>query len=117
LRREIEIYVEKRLNGIKQEITQLQSQVDEKCKLLLESEGEGQWDGSLAASVTEHLHAAHERGVELAAAESSRSQASSDMAIVKAAIEEIQGQRSQSEVLKALVNRGSSFAPRVPSSL
>lgn len=113
LRREIESYVEKRLSGIKQDISKLQSQVNETCKLLLESEGEGQWDGSLAASVTEHLHAAHERGVELAAAESSRSQASSDMAILKASIEEIQGQRSQSEVLKALVNRGSSFAPRV----
>ena len=113
LRREIESYVEKRLSGIKQDITRLQTQVNETCRLLLESEGEDQWDGSLAASVTEHLHAAHERGVELAAAESSRTQASSDMAIVKAAIEEIQSQRSQSEVLKALVNRGSSFAPRV----
>jgi hypothetical protein len=113
LRHEIESYVEKRLSGIKQDISQLQNQVNETCKLLLESGGEGQWDGSLAASITEHLHAAHERGVELAAAESSRSQASSNMAIVKAAIEEIQGQRSQSEVLKALVNRASSFAPRV----
>lgn len=113
LRREIESYVEKRLSGIKQDIAHLQTQVDETCKLLLVSEGEGQWDGSLAAAVTEHLHAAHERGVELAASESSRTQASSDMAIVKAAIEEIQGQHSQSEVLKALVNRGSSFAPRV----
>ena len=35
------------------------------------------------------------------------------MAILKAAIEEIQGERSQADVLKALVNRGSSFAPRV----
>src|SRR6267143_6180786 len=113
LRREIESYVEKRLRGIKQDITQLQTQVNETCRLLLESEGEGQWDGSLAAAVTEHLRAAHERGIELAASESSRTQASSDMAKVKAAIEDIQGQRSQSEVLKALVNRGSSFAPRV----
>ena len=113
LRREIESYVEKRLSGIKQDIAQLQTQVSETCQRLLESEGEGQWDGSLAAAVTEHLHAAHERGVELAASESSRTQAASDMAIVKSAIEEIQGERSQSEVLKALVNRGSSFAPRV----
>jgi hypothetical protein len=113
LRREIESYVEKRLSGIKQDIAQLQTQVNETCKVLLESEGEGQWDGSLAATITEHLHAAHERGVELAASESSRTQASSDMAIVKSALEEIQGQRSQADVLKALVNRGSSFAPRV----
>ena len=113
LSREIESYVEKRLSGIKQDVAQLQNQVNETCKILLESAGEGQWDGSLASAITEHLHAAHERGIELAAAESSRTQASSDMAIVKAALEEIQGQRTQSEVLKALVNRGSSFAPRV----
>ena len=113
LRREIESAVERRLSGLKQEIAQLQNQFNETCKRLLESEGEDQWDGSLAATITEHLRAAHERGIELAASESTRTQASSDMAIVKAAIEDIQGQRSQSEALKALVNRGSSFAPRV----
>jgi hypothetical protein len=69
-------------------------------------------EGSLIASITEHLHAAHERGVELAASESSRAKASSDMAIVKSAITEINDQKSQADVLKALVNRASSFAPR-----
>ena len=113
LRREIESYVESRLSGIKQEIAQLQTQLNESLKRVLEGEGEAQWDGSLASSVAEHLRAAHERGVELAASESARTQASSDMAIIKAAIEEIEGQTSQAEVLKTLVNRASSFAPRV----
>jgi hypothetical protein len=70
-------------------------------------------EGSLIAAITEHLHAAHERGVELAASESARAKASSDMAIVKSAIGEINEQKSQAEILKALVNRASSFAPRV----
>jgi hypothetical protein len=70
-------------------------------------------EGSLIASITEHLHAAHERGIEMAASESSRAKASSDMAIVKAAIGEINEQKSQADILKALVNRASSFAPRV----
>jgi hypothetical protein len=113
LRREIESYVETRLSGIKQEIAQLQTQLNESLKRVLEGEGEAQWDGSLAASIAEHLRAAHERGVELAASESARTQASSDMAIIKAAIEEIEGQHSQTEILKTLVNRASSFAPRV----
>ncbi len=113
LRREIESYVENRLSGLKQEIAQLQTQLNESLKRVLEGEGEGQWDGSLAASIAEHLRAAHERGVELAASESARTQASSDMAIIKAAIEEIEGQHSQAEILKTLVNRASSFAPRV----
>ena len=34
------------------------------------------------------------------------------MAIVKAAIDEIVGLQSQAEILKTLVNRASSFAPR-----
>jgi hypothetical protein len=59
------------------------------------------------------LHAAHERGVELAASESSRAKASSDMAIVKSAISEINEQKSQADILKTLVNRAASFAPRV----
>ncbi len=113
LRREIEGFVESRLSVIKQEIAQLQTQINESLKRVLESEGEAQWDGSLAASIAEHLRAAHERGVEFAASASARTQASSDMALVKSAIEEIEGQKSQSEILKTLVNRASSFAPRV----
>lgn len=113
LRREIESYVESRLSSVKQEISQLQTQLNESLTRVLESKGEGQWDGSLAATVAEHLRAAHERGIELAASESARTQASSDMAIVKAAIEEMEAQDSQSEALKTLVNRASSFAPRV----
>jgi len=113
LRHEIGSYVERRLSEFKQEIAQLQNQLNESLKQILEREGETQWDGSLAAAVAEHLRAAHERGIELAASESTRAQASSDMAIVKAAIDEIVGQQSQSEILKTLVNRASSFAPRV----
>lgn len=113
LRHEIESYVENRLSSIKQDVAQLQTQLNESLKRILESEGEAQWDGSLASSISEHLRAAHERGIELAASESARTQASSDMAIVKAAIEEIEGQDSQAEALKNLVNRASSFAPRV----
>jgi hypothetical protein len=113
LRREIESYMDGRLNAIKQEITALQSLLNESLSNFLDRQGDVQMEGSLVASITEHLHAAHERGVELASAESARAKASSDMAIVKSAIGEINEQKSQSEVLKALVNRASSFAPRV----
>ena len=72
-----------------------------------------QLDGSVSASVLEHLRAAREEGIDLAASESSRAKASSDMAIVKAAISEVNEQDSQAGILKALVNRAASFAPRV----
>lgn len=113
LRREIESYIDGRLGGIKQEIASLQSQLNESLSRLLDSQSEVQLDGGVASSIMEHLRAAHEEGIDLAASESSRAKASSDMAIVKAAISEIDGLESQGEILKALINRASSFAPRV----
>ncbi|HEV8426880.1 MAG TPA: hypothetical protein VGQ41_03135 [Pyrinomonadaceae bacterium] len=113
LRREVESYLESRLSAVKQEITALQSLLNESLSTALERQGDVQMEGSLVAAIQEHLHAAHERGVELAASESSRAKASSDMAIVKSAITEINEQKSQADILKALVNRASSFAPRV----
>jgi len=113
LRREIESYLETRMSAVKQEITTLQSLLNESLSAFLERQDNVQMEGSMIAAIGEHLHAAHERGVELAASESSRAKASSDMAIVKAAIGEINEQKSQAEILKALVNRASSFAPRV----
>ena len=113
LRREIESYLDGRLSAIRQEISTLQSLLNESLSTFLDRQADVQMEGSLLASITEHLHAAHERGVELASSQTSRAKASSDMAIVKAAITEINEQKSQAEVLKALVNRASSFAPRI----
>lgn len=113
LRHEIESYIEGRLGGIKQEIAALQSQLNESLSRLLDRQAEVQLDGGVAASIMEHLRAAHEEGIDLAASESSRAKASSDMAIVKAAISEIDIQETQAAILKLLVNRASAFAPRV----
>lgn len=113
LRQEIESYLEGRISGLKQEISALQTQLNESISNLLERQSEVQIDGALAASILEHLRAAHEEGINLAAAESSRARASSDLAIIKAAITEIDEQQTQAEILKILVNRSGSFAPRV----
>jgi hypothetical protein len=113
LRHEIESYIEGRLSGVKQEIAALQSQLNEALSRLLDRQAEVQLDGSVAASIVEHLRAAHEAGIDLAATESSRAKASSDMAIVKAAISEIDEQETQANILKILVNRAATFAPRV----
>jgi hypothetical protein len=113
LRHEIESYIEGRIAGIKQEIAALQSQLNESLTRLMDRQSEVQLDGGVAASILEHLRAAHDEGIDLAASESSRAKASSDMAIVKAAISEIEEQQSQADILKILVNRASSFAPRV----
>ena len=113
LRHDIESYIEGRLSGIKQEIAALQSQLNESLSRLMDRQGEVQLDGGLASSILEHLRAAHEEGIDLAASESARAKASSDMAIVKAAISEVDEQKSQADILKILVNRAAAFAPRV----
>lgn len=113
LRQEIETYIEGRLSGLKQEIAQLQNQLNDSLSQLLDRQSDVQVDGSLAASIMEHLRAAHEEGIDLAASESSRAKASSDLALVKAAVSEIDEQSSQADILKTLVNRGAAFAPRV----
>ena len=114
LREEVDRYINSRLNGLQEEITRLQSQVNEAFTRLLESSrGEGETNAEIAASISEVIRAAHERGIETAAAESSHTKASSDMAILKAAIDEISEQHSQAEILNSLVNRAASFAPRV----
>ena len=113
LRHELESYIEGRIGGIKQEIAALQSQLNESLSRLLDRQGDVQLDGAIASSILEHLRAAHEEGIDLAASESSRAKASSEMAIIKAAISEIDEQDSQAGILKILVNRAASFAPRV----
>jgi len=113
LRHELESYIEGRIGGIKQEIAALQSQLNESLSRMLDRQREVQLDGSVSASVLEHLRAAREEGLDQAASESSRAKASSDMAIVKAAISEVNEQDSQAGILKVLVNRAASFAPRV----
>ncbi|HEX8139094.1 MAG TPA: GAF domain-containing protein [Pyrinomonadaceae bacterium] len=114
LRAELNDHINTRMSGIQEEVARLQSQVNEAFTRILErSTSQGETDTSLAVSIAEHIRAAHERGIEEAAAESARTKASSDLAILKAAVEEIDDQRTQAGILDSLVNRAASFAPRV----
>ncbi len=114
LRAELKQYLSSRLSELQEEITRLQSQVNESFTRVLErSRGEVETDTSVTATISQHIRAAYEHGIEAAAAESTRTKASSDMAILKAGIDEISEQHSQTEILTALVNRAASFAPRI----
>ena len=114
LRKEIDGYVNERLNGLQEEIKRLHNQLNEAFARLSEhATSSTQTDVTVGVSILEHMRASHELGIDNAAAESPRMQASSDIAILKAAVEEIDDQRSQADILNALVNRAASFAPRV----
>jgi hypothetical protein len=114
LRADIESYINGRLSGLQEEVARLQSQFNEAFTRLLERmDGAAQPDASVAVAISEHLRGAHNAGIEAAAAESSRARASSDIAIIKAAIDDLESQHTQADILNALVNRAVSFAPRI----
>jgi GAF domain len=114
LRADIEGYINGRLSGLQEEVVRLQSQFNEAFTRLLERmDGAAQTDASVAVAISEHLRGARNAGIEDAAAESSRARASSDIAIIKAAIDDLESQHTQADILNALVNRAVSFAPRI----
>ena len=114
LRDEINDYLNSRVKGLQEEIVRLQSQLNEAFTRLLESTTDERAETSpVAASIAEHIRAAHELGIEQAVAESARAKASGDMALLKAAIEDIDDQRTQAGILEKLVNSAASFAQRV----
>lgn len=112
---EVANFITTRLNSVQNELVRLQGQINEAFTRALErlaSAGEGE-DGPLFVALAEHLRAAYRRGIEDAANESAHAKAASDVAALKAAVEEFNNRRTQAEVLTALVNRAASFAPRV----
>jgi hypothetical protein len=114
LRADVEGYVNGRLSGLRDEIERLHSQFNEAFTRLSERlASESQSDASVAVAIAEHLRTARNAGIEAAASGSSRARASSDVAIIKAAIDELDNQRTQADILNALVNRTAGFAPRV----
>jgi hypothetical protein len=115
LRADVESYVSQRTSGLKEELERLRAQLNEAFARMGErlEEPAASPDAPLAVAVAEHLRNARNRGIEAAAAESSRARASSDIALIKAAVDELDGQHTQAEILNALVNRVAAFAPRV----
>lgn len=115
LRADVESYVSQRTAGLKDELERLRAQLNEALTRMNErlEEPAAEGDAPLAVAVAEHLRNARNLGIEAAAAESSRARASSDIALIKAAVDELDAQHTQAEVLNALVNRAAAFAPRV----
>ena len=115
LRADIESYVSNRLGGFKGEVERLRAQLDEALSRLSDSADAPVSEGEapLLVAVSEHLRNARNLGIEAAAAESSRARASSDMALVKAAVDELESRQTQADILNSLVNRSAAFAPRV----
>lgn len=114
LRAEVENYIRARLQGQQEEIARLQSQVNEAFTRLSERLSDASLsDAPIAVSISEHLRAATGKGTEVAAESSARARSTSDIALLKAAVDDIDNQRSQADILNTLVNRAATFAPRL----
>jgi hypothetical protein len=115
LRADVENYVAQRTTGLKEELGRLRAQLNEALARMGErlEEPAAEGDAPLAVAVAEHLRNARNLGIEAAAAESARARASSDIALIKAAVDELDAQHTQADILNALVNRAAAFAPRV----
>jgi hypothetical protein len=114
LRAEVENYIRGRVQGQQEEIARLQSQVNEAFTRLSERLSDASLsDAPIAVSISEHLRAATGKGTEEAAESSARARSTSDIALLKAAVDDIDNQRSQADILNTLVNRAAAFAPRL----
>ncbi len=114
LRAEVESYIRARVQGQQEEIARLQSQVNEAFTRLNERLSDDSLsDAPIAISISEHLRAATGKGTEEAAQSSARARATSDIALLKAAVDDIDNQRSQADILNTLVNRAAAFTPRL----
>ena len=115
LRADVERYVEGRLGSLREEVERLQGQLTEALSRLRERLDEPADEGvaPLAVAISDHLRNARNEGIESALAEGSRARASSDIALIKAAVDELEAQHTQADILNALVNRAAAFAPRV----
>jgi hypothetical protein len=114
LRDEVDKYVNSRLSELQDEVARIQGQLNEAFERLRKPSSSETTDNMyVAAAISEHIRAAHEQGIEEAAAESSQTGSGSDTALIKAAIEDLDDQRTQADILNTLVNRAAAFAPRV----
>ncbi|HST22271.1 MAG TPA: hypothetical protein VLR90_14200 [Blastocatellia bacterium] len=110
LRRQIEELVRSRVGALEQDISRLQREVNESFTSLLERADAAatmpESDESLAqiaAEVNAQVDAAGAESVRLGA----------DIALLRDSVAELDQQRTQAEVLNALIARAANFAPRV----
>ena len=113
LREGFEGFLEERQRKVNEELSLLKEEFDNAFARLRESfRGESLAETSLAASITEHLRAAHQKGAADANA-SAQSAASDETGNIKGAVAEIAAQQTQAKVLDALLRHAAHFAQRV----
>jgi len=113
LQQAIETYLGQRLRAIEDQISQLQTEFGEALARLRESAASESLSGTaLSASIFAHFQAARAQQLTGAAA-LEKAPSSEDLGAIKSAVEQLQKQRSQAEVLSTLLMNVAGFAERV----
>ena len=111
LQQAVETYLNDRLRAINEEVSRLQHDVNEALARLRENSSIGSLEGTaLSAAIFAHLQTA--RGQRLTGV-TAGAPALQDARAIKHAVEAIEQQQSQTEVLKALLMGAAQFAERV----
>ena len=111
LQQAIESYLGKRLGAIDEQLSRLQSDVNEALKTLRESSAGESLDASpLSAAIFAHLQAA--RSQKLSGAMPERDQNPTEFGAVKRAVEEIERQQTHANILGSLLTAAAQFAER-----
>lgn len=111
LQQAIETYLNDRLRSIDEEVSRLQTEVNEALAQLRESSNSQSLEGTtLSAAIFAHLQTA--RGQKLTGADVSPP-APRDAATIKRAVSDIEAQQTQTEILKSLLKGAVNFSERV----
>jgi hypothetical protein len=112
LRREIERQIDALAGEQRDAVLRAQRELNDALARFTERLSGNSLGDPLASAINEHLRSARNVGAD-EAARSTGASANGDVALLKAAVDEIDAQRTQSDILNALVNRAASFAPRI----
>jgi hypothetical protein len=110
LLKSIETHLDDRLRAIQEELARLQTEFNETLGRLRDSATTGQLESTpLGAAISAHLQAAREQKLSGA---TPAAPAPADLSLLKAAIEDVRNQHSQSDVLNALIRNAAQFTDR-----
>jgi len=110
LQQAVETYLNDRLQSINEQVSRLQTEVDETLTRLRESSNAASLEGTaLSAAIFAHLQTA--RGQKLTGA--TVSEAPQNTATIRRSVQEIQEQQTQTEILTSLLKGAVHFAERV----
>jgi hypothetical protein len=111
LLKSIETHLDDRLRAIHEELARLQADFNQTLGRLRESTTTGQLESTpLGSAISAHLQAAREQ--KLSGTTPAPPAAGPDLSLLKGAIDDIRNQRSQSDVLNALIKSAAQFTDR-----